>query len=53
MSNMKEMYTDFTTNVEAYTAFIREASLNGDLDEMLYYTNVLRREIIRVRLMSS
>lgn len=47
MSNMKEIYTDFTIAVDDYTMFIREASRRGDFDEMLRDVESLRREIIR------
>jgi hypothetical protein len=52
MSNMKEIYTDFTLAVEDYTSFIQDAALRGDFDEMLRDVESLRREIIRAKELS-
>ena len=52
MSNMKNIYTDFTIAVEDYTSFIRDAALRGDFDEMLRDVMALRREIIRAKELS-
>jgi hypothetical protein len=49
MSNMKNIYTDFTLAVEDYTSFIQDAALRGDFDEMLRDVDALRREIIRIK----